>query len=262
MPAEDEEPVEPEVEGAEEQVSREQPVSPEEEETATSTEEFQGGPSLVVPELVTQDAAYPVPPPIPAAEPSEAEVYAPEAMETSVSEQGQVPIVTAPVDRAARPWAEAELKPKSREPGPSVSGIAAMSDAEVAVAFGLADQFERLRDSLRAFTDQLATSLGHAAEDIVTLDVKTYSTDDIERVAAALETHADYPATLRALTRVAFDGDLEVYVPENSDREVDIALWEIHKSMVEEAQDSRSKFLATMAELATRLLDSLKIGSA
>ncbi len=260
-PGEVEQPVDSEAEGTEEQVSREPPVSPEEEETATTTEEFQGGPSLVVPEPVAQDVAYAVPPPIPAATPSEAKVYVSETVETFVSEQGRVPVVTAPVDQAARPWAEAELKPKPREPISTAPGITAMTDAEVAVAFGLADQFERLRESLRAFTDQLATSLGHAAEDIVTLDVKTYSTDDIARVAAALETHEDYPATLRALTRVAFDGDLEVYVPEKSDRDVDIALWEIHKSMVEEAQDSRSKFLATMAELATRLLDSLKIGS-
>jgi hypothetical protein len=65
---------------------------------------------------------------------------------------------------------------------------------------------------------------------------------------------------LRALTRVAFDGDLQVYVPEKSDRGVDQALWSIHKAMVEEAQESRANFLATMADLAARLLDSLRIG--
>ncbi len=85
-------------------------------------------------------------------------------------------------------------------------------------------------------------------------------------VSAALDARSEFEATLRALTRVAFDGDLQVYVPERGkgghpEGEVDLALWEIHKSMVEEAQQSRARFLATMAELAARLLDVLRIGS-
>ncbi|MGC9467374.1 MAG: hypothetical protein ACP5HS_02165 [Anaerolineae bacterium] len=132
---------------------------------------------------------------------------------------------------------------------------------EAAVAFGLSDQFERLRESLEAFTDQLATSLRQAADDIVTLDVRTYTTSDLARASTALERQEAVEATLRALTRVSFDGDLQVYVPERVENEVDQVLWMIHKAMVEEAQESRAKFLATMAELATRLLDILRIGS-
>ncbi len=129
-----------------------------------------------------------------------------------------------------------------------------------AIGYGLEDQFEKLKTSLKSFTDQLATSLGNAAEDIMTLDVRTYSTADIAAVAEALDSRQEVSATLRALTRVAFDGDLQVYVPEKSDRGVDSALWSIHKAMVEEAQESRANFLATMADLAARLLDSLRIG--
>ena len=128
------------------------------------------------------------------------------------------------------------------------------------VAFGLGDQFAKLKDSLRAFTDQLADSLGRAAEDIVTLDVRTYATPDLKGVAEALDAHREINATLRALTRVAFDGDVQVYVPDKLEGGTDQALWMVHKAMVEEAQGSRARFLATMAELATRLLDSLKIG--
>ncbi|MCU0519275.1 MAG: hypothetical protein MUF84_01080 [Anaerolineae bacterium] len=166
-----------------------------------------------------------------------------------------------------RPWAGAALRPHGHERlATEPATRVAVLDADAAVAFGLGDQFNRLRDSLRSFTDQLATSLGRAAQDIITLDVKTYSTKDIAAVAAALDARNEVDANLRALTRVAFDGDLQVYVPETSagDRQsgnVDLALWEIHRSMVEEAQHSRARFLATMAELATRLLDSLQIGS-
>lgn len=129
------------------------------------------------------------------------------------------------------------------------------------VAFGLSDQFEKLKVSLRRFTDQLATSLGHAAEDIVTLDVRTYSARDIRAVAAALDAHQDPDATLRALTRVDFDGDVQVYIPEKADSGFAQLVLAVHKAMVEEAQTSRARFLATMAELATSLLNSLRIGS-
>ncbi len=155
-----------------------------------------------------------------------------------------------PVVKAAAP------EPVSQ---PAAVPTVMLSD-HAAIGYGLEDQFEKLKASLKSFTDQLATSLGNAAEDIVTLDVRTYSTLDIAAVAEALDSRQEIHATLRALTRVAFDGDLQVYVPEKIDRGVDPALWSIHKAMVEEAQESRANFLATMAELATKLLDSLRIG--
>lgn len=129
-----------------------------------------------------------------------------------------------------------------------------------AIGYGLEDQFEQLKTSLRSFTRQLATSLGNAAEDLVTLDVRTYSAADLAAVARALDNREEIQATLQALTRVEFDGDLQVYVSEREDQRVNEAFWAIHKAMVEEAQNSRANFLATMAELATRLLDSLRIG--
>ncbi|MBN1246414.1 MAG: hypothetical protein JXC32_02095, partial [Anaerolineae bacterium] len=152
--------------------------------------------------------------------------------------------------QAAQAWETARIPFVSME----------MARPEAAIGYGLEDQFEKLKASLKAFTEQLATSLGNAAEDIVTLDVRTYSTANIAAVAEALDNRQEFQATLRALTRVAFDGDLQVYVPEKADRGVDEALWAIHKAMVEEAQHSRAGFLATMAELATKLLDSLRIG--
>jgi len=170
----------------------------------------------------------------------------------------------APV-RETEVWKEVSVTPavKAAVPEPVFQPAAVptvMLSDHAAIGYGLEDQFEKLKASLKSFTDQLATSLGNAAEDIVTLDVRTYSTLDIAAVAEALDSRQEIHATLRALTRVAFDGDLQVYVPEKIDRGVDPALWSIHKAMVEEAQESRANFLATMAELATKLLDSLRIG--
>jgi len=181
-------------------------------------------------------------PPVPEVEPAESILEAEVWQEVSVT----------PAVKAAAPVPEPVFQPVPVLP-------AALSD-HAAIGYGLEDQFEKLKASLKSFTDQLATSLGDAAEDIVTLDVRTYSASDIAAVAEALDSRQAIRATLRALTRVAFDGDLQVYVPEKIDRGVDPELWSIHKAMVEEAQVSRANFLATMAELAARLLDSLRIG--
>lgn len=178
---------------------------------------------------------------------------APEAPLTSVGE-GHAPVGHAP--------AVAGAPPVVREPDRAIerAKLIDLSNEPTAVAFGLSDQFAKLRESLRAFTSQLADSLGKAAEDIVTLDVRTYSASDLRAVAESLDAHREIEATLRAMTRVAFDGDVKVYVPERLQGGADQTLWMIHKAMVEEAQQSRARFLATMAELATRLLESLKIG--
>jgi hypothetical protein len=61
---------------------------------------------------------------------------------------------------------------------------------------------------------------------------------------------------MRALTRIAFDGDVQVCVPEK-DGHIDRAVWDVHLSMVQAAQENRAAFLATMAELATKLIGML-----
>ncbi len=129
---------------------------------------------------------------------------------------------------------------------------------EFTVAFGLGDQFGKLSDSLRTFTGQLAASLGSAARDIVSLDIRTYTAVDLEAVSQAIDTGQETSAKLQALTRVAFDGDLQVFIPKKSSG-IDETLWKIHTSMVEEAQKNRAQFLKTMVELATNLLESLTI---
>jgi len=130
----------------------------------------------------------------------------------------------------------------------------AVEAQDYAMAFGLQDQFAGLTKSLRTFTDQLAKALGEAAEKIATLEVQTYTSDDLPALAKG----ADAAKTLRALTRIEFDGDIQVYVPEKATGGVDETLWRIHADMVKEAQLNRAQFLEAMAEMATNLLKSLK----
>lgn len=120
--------------------------------------------------------------------------------------------------------------------------------------FGIREQVDDLTTSLREFTDQLAESLKEAAKDISTLEVKTYTTDDL----SAVTTQSEGQARLRALTHIGFDGDMKIFVPEDREGEVDRALWNVHLEMVREAQANRAQFLQAMAEMATNLLKSLK----
>jgi hypothetical protein len=147
------------------------------------------------------------------------------------------------------PEVKAQAAP-AHAPEPSAG---APEDAEsFAVAFGLRDQFNDLTGSVKKFTDQLATALKDAAEDIMTLEVKTYAVDDLEAVA-----QGQGQTKLRALTRIEFDGDIQVYVPVGKGK-IDEELRQIHLDMVREAQANRAQFLSAMAEMATNLLKSLK----
>ena len=170
--------------------------------------------------------------------------------------QTERPTITLSESTREKLAAETETSSSDPEEGETTSPPASetVSPEDYAVAFGLRDQFAGLTDSLRSFTAQLAEALGKAAEEIATLEVETYTTDDLETVAGG-----DLDgATLRAMTRIAFDGDIQVYVPERSKGGVDEALWRIHAAMVKEAQVNRAQFLEAMAQMATNLLKSLK----
>ena len=154
------------------------------------------------------------------------------------------------------PGGEGRPKPTAPKPPPIPGGEPEEPGAGESfdVAFGLRDQFSDLTDSLKKFTEKLADALGKAAENILTLKVETYSTEDVDAVAQGDKGKAQ----LRAYTRVAFDGDMEVYVPEKTGGGVDSELWQVHLDTVGEAQKNRAQFMQAMAEMATNLLKSLK----
>ena len=84
----------------------------------------------------------------------------------------------------------------------------------------------------------------------------TYTSDDLKAVQDQKFAEGAGNMKRRALTRIAFDGDVQVCVPEK-DGKVDEELWNVHLSMVKAAQENRAAFLQTMAELATKLIGML-----
>jgi hypothetical protein len=167
---------------------------------------------------------------------------------------------------AQRPAIEAVTisgKPQAVAPAAASAATTAASETAVAsfdaAAFSFAVQEERtsLTDSIKKFTGELAEALKRAADDISSLEVITYSTDDLSKVTYNYDDKKlQGELKMRALTRIAFDGDVQVCVPEK-DGNVDQGVWDVHLSMVKAAQDNRATFLATMAELATKLIGML-----
>jgi len=148
-------------------------------------------------------------------------------------------------------------KPPAQEP-PAEEKQGAAAPSFDTVSFALAQERTSLADSLKNFTSELATALGKAADDISSLEVATYSSDNLEAVKYDYATQKlAGQIKLRALTRIAFDGDMQVCVPEK-DNAIDREVWQVHLEMVKEAQANRVQFLQAMAEMAARLIDILK----
>jgi len=141
--------------------------------------------------------------------------------------------------------------PESKAPPPMVA-----KPGDYATSFGIGEQWSNLTGSVGQFTSQLAKALSDAAAEIATLKIRTYTTNDIQAVSQGDKEELNR-ARLRAMTTVAFDGDLQVYVPETTAGDVDRTLWQLHELMVHEAQANRAQFLQAIGEMATNLLKIL-----
>jgi hypothetical protein len=115
---------------------------------------------------------------------------------------------------------------------------------------------ERIRASLNALVDDLATALRQTVADASSLEVLTYVCDDLTRAANSAPGQLDQVAVLRAVTRVGIDGDTVVMVPEDAG-EVDATLWAIHADMVARAQVGRAELIQTAASAVGGLLKAI-----
>ncbi len=177
------------------------------------------------------------------------------------TEPDAVPQALKPVEVSVAHLTTTPVASSAPEPPTSTPSAPEPSAEELKGAVGsfsakVADEREGLTDSIKNFTSQLADSLKKAADDISSLEVVTYTSDDLKAVQDQKFAEGAGGMKMRALTRIAFDGDVQVCVPEKEGK-VDEQLWNIHLSMVKAAQENRAAFLETMAELATKLIGML-----
>jgi hypothetical protein len=95
---------------------------------------------------------------------------------------------------------------------------------------------------------KLGDVLGGMLNDAAVLEVKTYTSDDLQVVASGGSLQAS-GARLRAYTKCSLDGDTEACVPVTEGGAVDAAVWALHVEMVKQAQAHREELLKTMLSL-------------
>jgi hypothetical protein len=122
---------------------------------------------------------------------------------------------------------------------------------------GEAGKAVALSGTFREFVEKLGAYMSKALDDATSLEVATYTSDDIGSVVYESGKFAG-SARLRALTRVKVDGDSLVCVPQDEDGQVDMALWQIHLDMVRQAQETRNELMKTLVSAASNLAGFMK----
>ena len=131
-----------------------------------------------------------------------------------------------------------------------------------AVDFGLFDRGldelrTRLATALGALTDKVTATLERAVDDLTSLEVATYTADDLRGTRYDATTGGFTGDTrLQALTRIELDGDTAVVVAAGG--AIDPAVWTLHSAMVERAQANRTELLKMAASAAATLLGAVK----
>jgi hypothetical protein len=87
----------------------------------------------------------------------------------------------------------------------------------------------------------LANLLVETVDDLANLEIKTYTSDQLEMVT--YEAGEANGAMLQAFTRVSIDGDVLSLVPAAPGQEIDWQLWETHRDMVQLAYTHQLEFI-------------------
>ncbi len=121
-----------------------------------------------------------------------------------------------------------------------------------------------LKSALEKFANDLAEELRAFVKDVAELEVRTYTTpaDQMSFLVQAApdfgEIATEGKVSLRAYTKVSFDGDTTVCVPTDASGAVDATLWSLHQAMVDRAIENRAKMLRAMGDAAAAALRALK----
>jgi hypothetical protein len=182
---------------------------------------------------------------------SSGEVVVQGAQET----QGARPSAVAiPFTLGGIPESDAPPPPASPKPPETLGGVSFGLFGSGGSNEGEQSTIEQTRDylggAIQEFANRLGETLKKSISEVTTMEVSTYVSDEVE---STLE-----DASLRAFTRVRFDGDTEACVPRH-EGEIDAELWQMHLDMVERAQVHRAELLKTLAEAASGLFDVLKL---
>jgi len=166
----------------------------------------------------------------------------------------------APIVISSTPPAASAPPPAASAPPPAAPAPPAPA-AGPEIQYGVFDSFKdaqsKVTATLQQVVEKIGDSLKAAVENLTTIEVSTYVSDDV--TAVKYEDGRFTGARLRALTRSSLDGKTLVCVPEQ-DGKVDDALWKIHSEAVEKALANRTEMIKLAVSAAASLMGGLKIG--
>ncbi len=115
---------------------------------------------------------------------------------------------------------------------------------------GVADVRDKLVSAVQGFVERMAQAVEKAMTEVTTLEVLTYTSDDLAKVK---KDDLEGTATLHAVTRIEFDGDIKNFVPTRGGQ-IDQALWTLHLDMVQQAQTNRAELIGTALQAISSLV--------
>jgi hypothetical protein len=152
-------------------------------------------------------------------------------------------VTLQPMAGAAAPAPSFTIPEVPTAPGATAYGFLGIGE-------GASDIREKLVDAVQRFVERMGQAVEKAVAEVTTLEVLTYTSDDMAKVE---KNNMDGTASLRAITRIKADGDIEICVP-SRDGQIDQALWGLHSDMVEQAQANRAEMMRTAVEVVSGLL--------
>jgi hypothetical protein len=105
-----------------------------------------------------------------------------------------------------------------------------------------------LKQAVLKFASDLAEKVESFVDDVAELKVQTY-------VKSA---EGD---VLRAETTVSFNGDMVVVVPMDVSGEIDKSVWDLHRSMVQQAMVNRASMVQSVGDAAASALKAMGVAS-
>lgn len=117
-----------------------------------------------------------------------------------------------------------------------------------------------LQDAVRNFASELAQKVNSFITDVSELEVCTYAAAPDE-IKTSLQNNqaAEARASLRAYTRISFDGDTTVVVPVESGGIVNRDIWELHQDALRQAISNRTMMIRAIGEAAASALQALGV---
>ena len=120
-----------------------------------------------------------------------------------------------------------------------------------------------LQEAVRNFAQELAQKVNSFVSDVSELEVRTYTTP-ADQVATFVQGQSDFSQiltegklTLRAYTKIAFDGDTTVCIPTDPAGEINQAIWNVHQTIVRQAMENRVAMIKSMGDAAASALKAL-----